>query len=638
MAPAKNIPQHLQNLQNQSLNDTGYIVLAVIAIIVIAIIVLKVYKKKKGIKKKKVSFKLSDFTQKIIGQDNAIEEILRSIQTVLKDPARSDRPRYICFILGPSGVGKTEFVKTFSNILKLPLYIFNMADYAGKGSSDVHSAHWRLFGSAPGYADGEIEGEFIKAVKGNTPCVILLDEIEKTNKKVLDTFLTAFQDGFVKSNRGIEYSIANTFIFCTSNACQDTSSSIRETELKKLLINEGFKREFIGRFDKVIAFNPIDLEAAKEIFISKIKENFDRIIDYDDKALELLLSKYGFQDFGVRAIFRAIQEENLQNIPKKIKKIVISDKPVESKDTISIVINHFSNEYLQSLKALPEVLAKKIIGQDSAIDELINVLKARAIGVTTNPNRPLGTFLMIGPTGVGKTELVKVVSETTHRPLLRFDMGEFKNTGAAQRFFGAPPGYVGSNKGGQLTQAVLKHPDAVILLDEIEKADTEIWDTFLSVFDDGVLTDASTGVKVSFKNTIIFMTSNLKARCSDYDKESLRTMILETGYFRPEFVNRIDSILCFNAIDYNIAKSITKQKIDKIIKSVQGKTRVTVEYTDDIVEYILKKAEYDKFGARNIEKTAEKLLGEMLFDLISAGSANKVHLGKNLIKEEKDGR
>lgn len=538
-----------------------------------------------------------------------------------RDPDRGNRPRFLCFIAGPTGVGKTEFVKTLAEAMNLPVHVFNMSDYMGEGGRDASAAHWRLFGSATGYVDSEKTGEFIRVVQNRRVCIILLDEIEKANRKVLDTFLTAFQEGFVRSNRGDEYSISHTFIFCTSNACHDVSPETNETALRKALTNEGFRKEFIGRFDKVVAFSPIDEGTARRVFLQKLKEKFAGKVEYEERALTNLLYEYGFEEFGIRAVLRVLTERIYPEIQKNrhLKKIVISEKSAKTApDTYLIVSAGLNTGYLQALNRLPVALSERILGQEEAIREVCRVLKSKAIGVTAKPGRPQGVFFMVGPTGVGKTELVKVISGVTGRPFVRFDMGEFKQTGSAQRFFGAPPGYVGSDKGGHLTRAVIKNPDAVILLDEAEKAHPEIWDTFLPVFDDGRLTDASTGVTVDFSNTIIFMTSNLEVDCT-VEGEHTRQALLETGYFRSEFVNRLDAVLCFKKIDYRTAKKIANQKINRILQSVNRKTGLRVKYTDAVVDHILEKADYKRFGARNIEKTAERLLGEVLYNAVTEG-------------------
>ena len=584
----------------------------------LAIVCLRRRKKKK----RTITIDVERLTSRIIGQDRAIREIVSSMTSACKDPSRGRRPRFLCFIAGPTGVGKTEFVKILGEAMNLPVYVFNMSDYMGEGGRDASSAHWRLFGSAIGYVDSEKAGEFIRAVQDNRPCIILLDEIEKANKRVLDTFLTAFQEGFVRSNRGEEYSITNTFIFCTSNACQDVHSEINETSLRRALLSEGFKKEFLARFDKVVAFRAIDEEAAGRIFLQRLMDEFKGKVEYEERALNELLREYGFEEFGARAVLRLLTERIHPEIRNRrnLKRIVISSKPQEvSTDTYLIVTGSAGRGYLQMLGRLHDVLSERVLGQEKPIREVCRILKSRAIGVTANPGRPQGVFFMVGPTGVGKTELVKAVAEALSRPFVRFDMGEFKHRGAAQRFFGSPPGYVGSDKGGHLTSAVIRHPNAVILLDEAEKADPEIWDTFLPVFDDGRLTDASSGTVVRFGETIIFMTSNLEVDCSGGDP---RKALFDAGYFRAEFVNRLDAVLCFSQIDVEIARKIVRQKIDRILESVRKRTGVTVRYTDEIVDHILDMADFRRFGARNIEKTAEIMLGDLLYEFVEKGEKN----------------
>lgn len=564
---------------------------------------------------RKITLDSDNIKAVIIGQDAPIEELMKSLASSSTSPMRGVRPRFIGAVVGATGVGKTELVKVFSEQAGLPLHIFNMADYVGDSGRDAAAAHWRLFGSAPGYVDGDVDGEFIAAIKKNPSCVILLDEIEKANKKIFDTFLTAFQEGAIKDNRGGSHSITNTFIFCTSNLCHTTPPDTSETALRKILAEEGLRPEFIGRFDKVVLFRPLTGESAKRILANEIRKRFSGDVVMDSAPTLLLLQKYGFEDGGVRAIHRLIAEEGIEDIPRGITKIHITDKAGEGAGVRYIAISSFTTDDVEALKRLPDALKDTVLGQEAAVSAVVNKLRANAIGATLKPSRPLGVFLFAGPSGVGKTELAKTVAAVTGRSFIRFDMADFKEATSAQRFFGPPPGYAGSDKGGQLTQEVLRKPASVVLLDEAEKAHPAIWDTFLSVADDGILKDASTGTVVSFKETIIFITSNISITGPDS-----RASLAEGGYFRSEFVNRLDEVVVFNLIDYDNAKIITRKKLDALLDSVHERTKVRVRYTgDEVVDVIMKNADFNRFGARNIEKAMESMVSKVIFEHIGNG-------------------
>lgn len=269
---------------------------------------------------------------------------------------------------------------------------------------------------------------------------------------------------------------------------------------------------------------------------------------------------------------------------------------------------------------LEEILHEHVIGQDEAVKAVSEaVIRARA-GIK-DPNRPIGSFIFLGPTGVGKTELAKTLAEVLfddERNMVRIDMSEYMEKHTVSRLIGAPPGYVGYDEGGQLTEAVRRHPYSVILLDEIEKAHADVFNVLLQVLDDGRLTDGK-GRIVDFKNTLIIMTSNLgsneimKAQGS-MDREKIQQMLM--NFFRPEFLNRVDDIVVFKPLQAEQIKEIVKLVLKELGDRLNKQLELTLTYTDEAVAFLAKAGFDPAFGARPLKRlivhTVENILGKKI--------------------------
>ena len=269
---------------------------------------------------------------------------------------------------------------------------------------------------------------------------------------------------------------------------------------------------------------------------------------------------------------------------------------------------------------LEEILHEHVIGQDEAVKAVSEaVIRARA-GIK-DPNRPIGSFIFLGPTGVGKTELAKTLAEVLfddERNMVRIDMSEYMEKHPVSRLIGAPPGYVGYDEGGQLTEAVRRHPYSVILLDEIEKAHADVFNVLLQVLDDGRLTDGK-GRIVDFKNTLIIMTSNLgsneimKAQGS-MDREKIQQMLM--NFFRPEFLNRVDDIVVFKPLQAEQIKEIVKLVLRELGDRLNKQLELTLTYTDEAVAFLAKAGFDPAFGARPLKRlivhTVENILGKKI--------------------------
>lgn len=276
----------------------------------------------------------------------------------------------------------------------------------------------------------------------------------------------------------------------------------------------------------------------------------------------------------------------------------------------------------EKLLKMKEIIHKRLVGQDSAVEVVASAVKRSRAGLS-DPNRPDGSFMFMGPTGVGKTELTKALAEflfDTEQAIVRVDMSEFMEKHSVARLIGAPPGYVGYEQGGVLTEAVRRKPYSIILLDEVEKAHPDVFNILLQVLDDGILTDGQ-GRTVDFKNTVIVMTSNLGAHLIQENpgkdmSEELTKIVGE--HFRPEFVNRIDEIVIFNSLDKDKIGGIAKNQIS-ILRNRIKDIDLDIKLTDAAMELIISRGYDPLYGARPLKRSIQKLLENPLSDNILAG-------------------
>lgn len=299
----------------------------------------------------------------------------------------------------------------------------------------------------------------------------------------------------------------------------------------------------------------------------------------------------------------------------------------------------------EKLIHLEERLHQRVVGQDEAVKAVSEaVIRARA-GIK-DPNRPIGSFIFLGPTGVGKTELAKALAEILfddERNMIRIDMSEYMEKHTVSRLIGAPPGYVGYDEGGQLTEAVRRRPYSVILLDEIEKAHADVFNVLLQVLDDGRLTDGQ-GRIVDFKNTLIIMTSNLGSaeimqKKGEVTREEVQSMLMR--FFRPEFLNRVDDIVVFKALQEEQIKDIVKLILKELSDRLQKQLEITLTASDEAVAYLAGAGFDPAFGARPLKRlivhTVENILGKKIVaGEIGSGTKVKVVLKDGNIEVEQE--
>jgi ATP-dependent Clp protease ATP-binding subunit ClpC len=302
-----------------------------------------------------------------------------------------------------------------------------------------------------------------------------------------------------------------------------------------------------------------------------------------------------------------------------------------------IPVSQLTTEERERLMRLEEELHARIVGQDEAVSAVAEAVRRSRAGLG-DPNRPDGSFLFLGPTGVGKTELARALAEALFGDeslMVRFDMSEFQERHTVSRLVGAPPGYVGYEEAGQLSEAVRRRPYAVLLFDEIEKAHPDVFNILLQILDDGRLTDAQ-GRVVDFKNTIVIMTSNLGAdriqayARSDEPFERLKEDVMEIlrQSFRPEFINRVDEIIVFRALTDEQLKDITRLLVDRLARRLRAQ-RVDVEFTEEAVALLAREGFDPEYGARPLRRTIQRLVENELSRMVLGGSVepgDRVHI------------
>jgi ATP-dependent Clp protease ATP-binding subunit ClpB len=272
---------------------------------------------------------------------------------------------------------------------------------------------------------------------------------------------------------------------------------------------------------------------------------------------------------------------------------------------------------VQKLVKMEERLHQRVVGQDTAVVAVANAMRRARAGLQ-DPNRPLGSFLFLGPTGVGKTELGRALAEflfDDEQAMIRIDMSEYQEKHAVSRLLGAPPGYVGYEEAGQLTEAVRRRAYAVVLFDEVEKAHPEVFNVLLQLLDDGRLTDGK-GRTVDFKNTVVIMTSNVR------DQETLRAQ------FRPEFLNRIDEIVYFDPLTKADIRKVIDIQLRSLLKRLEER-KITLEMSDSARDLLVDEGYDPVYGARPLKRTLQKrVLDPLALGLLQGefGEGDTVHV------------
>lgn len=462
-----------------------------------------------------------------------------------------------------------------------------------------------------------------------------------------------------------------------------------ERRFQPILVNEPNKEDTInilkGLRDKYEAHHKVKIndeaiEAAVELSIRYITDRFlpDKAIDLIDEAGSRVRLRENTPPINIKDL-----EEKIENIDKEKEEAIrsqdfekaarIRDEQGKLKrklDTVKnewkkssskkydlvdadavaevvalwtgVPVNKIVEEEAEKLLHLEEILHKRVIGQNEAVNSIAKAIRRSRAGLK-DPNRPIGSFLFLGPTGVGKTELSKALAEAhfgDENQIIRIDMSEYMEKHAVSRMIGSPPGYIGHDEGGQLTEKVRKHPYSVVLFDEIEKAHPDVFNILLQILDEGRLTD-SKGRSVDFKNTIIIMTSNAGAtkikhqktlgfstvsdeekNQDEYEKMKECIMVELKKQFRPEFLNRIDDIIVFHALSEEHIAQIVILMTQQVIKRLKD-IDINLEMKEDAIKLIAKSGIDLEYGARPLKRAIQKELEDELSEAILRGDIKK---------------
>ena len=403
---------------------------------------------------------------------------------------------------------------------------------------------------------------------------------------------------------------------------KDNISKNRITEIDKELDNLKLKEKDLK--------TKWEEEKTVNTKISKKKEEIDRA----NFELETAENNYDLES-AARLRHGTIPklEKELASLEEINKSEILSDTVDE--ESIAAIISKWTNIPVSKLAEgdkekllhLEDKMKERVKGQDNAIHLVTEAIIRSRAGIK-DPNRPIGSFIFLGPTGVGKTEVARTLAYELfddERHMIRIDMSEYMESHSVARLIGAPPGYVGYDEGGQLTEAVRRNPYSIVLFDEIEKAHHDVFNVLLQILDDGRITDGQ-GRTVDFKNTIIIMTSNLGSEYILDNKDNANELVMQElrSTFKPEFINRIDEIIIFNSLTKDVVYDI----LNKIIKDIEYRLRdknIKINVTDKAKEFIVNASYDEKYGARPIkryvQRNVETLIAEAIInDKISFGS------------------
>ena len=347
-------------------------------------------------------------------------------------------------------------------------------------------------------------------------------------------------------------------------------------------------------------------------------------------------------------------QNRLKEVEETLKNVQVTEEDISKVIELwtGIPANKIAQTEYDKIKHLKEALSKRVIGQDEAVERVSEAIMRSRAGIA-NPNQPIGSFLFLGPTGVGKTELAKTLAEALfddEKNLVRIDMSEYMEKFSVSRLIGAPPGYVGYEEGGQLTEAVRRRPYSVILFDEIEKAHPDVFNILLQILEDGRLTD-NTGRTVSFKNTIIVMTSNAGAHdigegramgfgskaladATNYNAMKDAVMKAVKDVFRPEFINRVDELIVFHPLTEVEIRAIAGMMLGQVASRLKERA-IALTWDDEVVEKLAREGYDVKFGARPLRRLIQRTVEDTLSEELLGG---KIALGDRVRLKVTDGK
>ena len=607
----------------------------------------------------------------VIGRDKETQRVLEILcRRVKNNPC----------LIGEPGVGKTAVVEGLAQKISsgnIPEILRDKQIFSLDLTNIIAGAKYR----------GEFEDrlkKIVEEVKGNKNIILFIDEIH--------TIIGAGgAEGAIDASNILKPSLARGDIQCIGATTIDEyrkyieKDSALERRFQPVTIGEPTKEEtlriLMGLRDKYEAHHRTKItddaiNAAIEMSDRYIVDRFmpDKAIDLIDEAsakvrIETLVTPTDLKDLEeeIQVIIKEKEEAiriqefekaaSLRDEEKRLKKELnnrlgawnrnnsVNTLVVQAEDIAKVVsswtnipVERITEKESERLLKLEERLHKRVVGQEDAVTSIARAIRRARVGLQ-DPNRPIGSFIFLGPTGVGKSELCKALAEAVfgeENNMIRIDMSEYMEKHSVSRLIGAPPGYIGYEEGGQLTEAVRRRPYSVILLDEIEKAHSDVFNILLQILEDGRLTDGK-GKVVNFKNTIIIMTSNLGAHSinkqrnmgflnsdkkEDYD--SMKEKILEDlkKNFKPEFLNRVDDTIVFHKLERNDMKNILDVMLNDMKYRLE-KNDMKVVFKEDIKDYLLNKCKDNEYGARPFRRIITKEIEDKLSEEILRGNVIK---------------
>ena len=596
----------------------------------------------------------------LIGRDKEIEQIIKVL-------ARRKKNNVI--LVGKSGVGKTQIVYGIANLInqnRVPELLQGKEIVMINITAMVSGTHFR------GMFEERVNGLF-EELKQSNKYILFIDDMQnvlKNSSKDKDTDISSmignilsegqvrvigtvnFKDyrNAIENNTSISRKLQKIIIEPTS--IEETIEILEKNkqyyeEYHKVKYDTKVIEKCVTLSDRYIterslpdsAFDVLDLSGAKTCFLRRESDNILEL----RKQLDLLnIEKNDALENGNFEFIDSIEERE-QFYKKEIadlKRLSEENEPFYvdiTEENIMSTISEITNVPIDKLKTndkanianIDNVLKEHIVGQDEAIDKVCRIIKRNKVGLG-NKNKTLGNLLLIGKSGTGKTLLAKKIAEKIYgseNDLIRIDMSEFSEKSSVAKLTGANPGYIGYENGGQLTEAIKHKQHCVLLLDEIEKADKEVYNLFLQLFDEGRLTDSS-GQIVNFKNVLVLMTSNVGTKqasemgkgigFTDNNGTHERSIVEKTlkKTFTPEFLNRLDQIVYFNSLSDDNIKNIVKIELNKFIKRL-NEIEFNLEYNDEVIDYLFKLAIKEKeYGARPILRLIQNHIEDEITDLM----------------------
>ena len=619
----------------------------------------------------------------VIGREDEMERIMQILGRRTKNNP--------CLI-GEPGVGKTAIVEGLA-----------LRIVAGDVPPRMLGARLLTLDLAGMLAGAKYRGEFEERLKS------LIDEVRQNGNTILflDEVHTVIgagaSEGSVDASNILKPSLARgdiQLIGATTNAEYRKyieKDAALERRFQKVMVEEpmpqecvrileGLRRRYEDHHDVTITDEAI--EACVQLSKRYIQDRFlpDKAIDVMDEACAkaaLGLTKKRIRTADARLLAKLEEDEeealmqgdlagareihaDIAKIQKKMEKSLKTGqrrrmmRPQITEQMIADIISQWTgipvSMMTQSeatrLNNLEKILHKRIVGQDEAVSSIAKAVRRGRTGLK-DPGRPVGSFLFLGPTGVGKTELSKALAEAlfgTEEAMVRMDMSEYMEKYSVSRFIGSPPGYVGHEEGGQLVEQMRRHPYSVVLFDEIEKAHPDVFNILLQVLDDGQITDGQ-GRKADFSNAVIIMTSNAGARsivdpkrlgfaaetsaASDYAKMRDSVVNEVKQMFRPEFLNRIDDIIVFHSLGEDQLKRITGLLLKKVSQRIKSQMNVNLRFRESVKKKIVKDGSDPKYGARPLRRTIQNEIEDPLAEAILAGDIRE---GMDVAAGVKDGK